>query len=338
MSPTVQVDIVLVQHLLNFWDSQGVDIHPVLGLLGVSEITPLPPWVAADKLHLAHEHVAGSTADPLLACRAGMYLARRDLPMAQLLRYAENLAQGLPAALRFAHRSVGLAKMHLQPGENCILLKAGTAEGDTLTPDECQLTMSALTLLCRYALGATFTEGDLILRLSCAEGYEDEIARELQIPVKYAEHCLLEISACAWQRLNPGHNTVKFATTLHELERKERKLNDHLALYSELQCIIEQCLLRRHVSQEDVAGQLGISVRNLQRRLKALGTTYQILLDESRQNLAMKLIRDEATPLYEIAYMVGYAEPSAFYKAFKRWTGSTPGDYRQAHKTETSGA
>ena len=86
--------------------------------------------------------------------------------------------------------------------------------------------------------------------------------------------------------------------------------------------------MRRHVAQEDVAGQLGISVRNLQRRLKALGTTYQVLLDESRQILAMRLIEDYAIPLYEIAYMVGYAEPSAFYKAFKRWTGSTPGDYR----------
>ena len=85
-----------------------------------------------------------------------------------------------------------------------------------------------------------------------------------------------------------------------------------------------------------IRDRLGISVRNLQRRLKALGTTYQNLLDEGRQALAMKVIREGDMPLYEVAYLVGYTEPSAFYKAFKRWTGSTPGDYRQAYQERLS--
>ena len=334
MGPTVQVDIVLVQHLLNFWDSQGIDIVPVLALLGIAESSPLPPWIAADKLHLAHKLVADTSDDPLLACLAGMYLARRDLPMAQLLRHAENLAQGLPAALRFVHRSIGLARVRVQPVENGYALCATTADGGELTPNECQQTMSALAVMCRYALGASFQQGDIVVRLCCAEGYENELSAQLQMPVSYSDHCQINISDSAWLRSNPAHQALLFANTLRELERKERKLNEHLALYSELQDIIQSCLLRRHVSQENVAGQLGISVRNLQRRLKALGTTYQVLLDESRQSLAMKLIRDEAIPLYEIAYMVGYAEPSAFYKAFKRWTGATPGDYRQTWHLE----
>src|SRR5690606_5551943 len=96
------------------------------------------------------------------------------------------------------------------------------------------------------------------------------------------------------------------------------------------QQIVQECLERRVITQEAVADQVGLSVRNLQRRLKTLGTTYQNLLDESRQALAMRLVESSDTPLYEIAFMVGYAEPSAFYKAFRRWTGSTPGEYRQA--------
>ena len=84
------------------------------------------------------------------------------------------------------------------------------------------------------------------------------------------------------------------------------------------------------MSQDHVASQLGISVRNLQRRLRPLGTTYQQLLDEARQELAIKLIAEGDQPLYEIAYLVGYTEPSAFYKAFRRWTGMTPGEFRQS--------
>ena len=328
MGPTVQVDIVLVQHLLNFWDSQGADIAPVLMLLGISGSGPLPPWVAADKLREAQNRVEQEFAGTLLAARSGRYLAERDLPMARLMRQAENLAQGIPAALRFSHRSIGLARVYIDSADDCVLLRAGTADGGCLTSSECQQAMSAMALLCRDALGNSYRQGDICVRFSCSDGKHDALTRLLEVPVTAGERCQVEISSGAWVRINPNHHTHSFTNTLRELELKEKKLNEHLTLYTELREIIEKCLLRRHVSQEDVAGQLGISVRNLQRRLKALGTTYQILLDESRQVLAMKLIQDHAIPLYEIAYMVGYAEPSAFYKAFKRWTGATPGDYR----------
>jgi len=328
MGPTVQVDIVLVQHLLNFWDGQGVDIGPVLVLLGISGAGPLPPWVPADKLREAQNRVVQQFSGSLLSARAGKYLAERNLPMGQLMSHAESLARGVPAALRFSHRSVGLATLSIESAEQCVLLRAATADGGCLTSCECQQTLSAVALLCRQALGSAYCHEDVVLHFSCADGKESELQSLLDLPVKVSERCQIEIGTEAWFRLNPNHHTHAFTNVLRELELKEKKLNEHLALYTELKEIIEKCLLRRHVSQEDVAGQLGISVRNLQRRLKALGTTYQILLDESRQDLAMKLIQDHTIPLYEIAYMVGYAEPSAFYKAFKRWTGSTPGEYR----------
>jgi AraC-like DNA-binding protein len=88
-------------------------------------------------------------------------------------------------------------------------------------------------------------------------------------------------------------------------------------------------LLSGDGQQEVVAEKLGISVRNLQRRLKEVGTSYQAILDDCREALALRLIENEALALYEVAYKVGFNEPSAFYKAFKRWTGKRPGDYRQ---------
>lgn len=338
MGPTVQVDIVLVQHLLNFWDAQGISITPILTALCISEAGPLPPWISADKLRNAQDSVCRLTDDALIAVKAGLYLAQRDVPMAQLLKYSENIAQGLPAALRYVHRSAGLATLRIEPADDQIHLLPLATGGGTLTAYECMQTMAVTTALCCESLGRSLQDGDLRLRFSCVPGYEAEVSALLGIPVVADSQCYLEISADAWQRVNDQHQPALFTNTLRELERREKKLREHLQLYSELQGIIEECLLRRHVSQEDVAGQLGISVRNLQRRLKALGTTYQILLDECRQNLAMKLISDETIPLYEIAYMVGYAEPSAFYKAFRRWTGSTPGDYRLAQSGELSDA
>ncbi|MBN2387180.1 MAG: AraC family transcriptional regulator [Anaerolineales bacterium] len=73
-----------------------------------------------------------------------------------------------------------------------------------------------------------------------------------------------------------------------------------------------------------VAAELAIGPRQLQNRLKAEGTTYQVLLDRVRKELALRYLREPGTSLSEIAFLLGYSDQSAFNHAFKRWTGLTP--------------
>lgn len=77
----------------------------------------------------------------------------------------------------------------------------------------------------------------------------------------------------------------------------------------------------------DIAATLNMSVRTLQRRLKAEGTNFQDLLDHVRQDFA-KYYLTHQFQIKEIAYMLGYNEPNAFTRSFKRWTGMTPGEYQ----------
>ncbi|YAF97586.1 MAG: AraC family transcriptional regulator [Nodularia sp. CChRGM 3473] len=81
-------------------------------------------------------------------------------------------------------------------------------------------------------------------------------------------------------------------------------------------------------SIEAIAHSLAISVRQLQRELQAEGTSYQQLLDETRKELALKHLQNPHTPIHDIAFVLGFSEPSAFHRAFKRWTGQTPRNYR----------
>ncbi len=74
---------------------------------------------------------------------------------------------------------------------------------------------------------------------------------------------------------------------------------------------------------------LGMSTRNLQNKLKKEGTTYQKLLDQARKEIALAYLKNPDISMVEIALLLGYAEQSAFNHAFKRWTGSTPQQYRQ---------
>lgn len=80
------------------------------------------------------------------------------------------------------------------------------------------------------------------------------------------------------------------------------------------------------------AGMLKMSVRTLNRTLAAEGTSYRALLDQLRHELATRHLADSRTSIADVAFLLGFSELSAFYRAFKRWTGQTPADFRaQVH-------
>jgi AraC-like DNA-binding protein len=81
-----------------------------------------------------------------------------------------------------------------------------------------------------------------------------------------------------------------------------------------------------------VARQLGMSTRTLQRRLAAAGLSYQELLEETRREAAERCMTNSSLSIGEIAYLLGYSEPAAFHRAFKRWTGVTPQAFRERQR------
>lgn len=81
-----------------------------------------------------------------------------------------------------------------------------------------------------------------------------------------------------------------------------------------------------------IASRLGMSARSLQRQLRDEETTFEALLDDARRTLALDLVGAKKLSLGEIGYILGYSEPSAFHRAFKRWTDGTPGEYREGHR------
>lgn len=78
-----------------------------------------------------------------------------------------------------------------------------------------------------------------------------------------------------------------------------------------------------------IARELGVSTRTLQRRLREEGTTYAEVIDSLRAQMAPTLLRDGSLAVYEIAYLLGYSDPSAFFRAFRRWRGCSPAEYRE---------
>lgn len=81
-------------------------------------------------------------------------------------------------------------------------------------------------------------------------------------------------------------------------------------------------------SQVDIATMLGMSLRNLQRKLHEQGSNYKDILEQTRKKLALGYIEQPHLSLGEIGYLVGFSSVGNFNRAFKRWTCKTPGEYR----------
>ena len=94
------------------------------------------------------------------------------------------------------------------------------------------------------------------------------------------------------------------------------------------QCLAER-LPEQAVDLEALAGELALSPRTLQRRLRDSGLSFSRLVDETRQQLVLHHLRDPALELADVASLVGFSETGSLARAFRRWTGQSLGQYRR---------
>jgi AraC-like DNA-binding protein len=83
------------------------------------------------------------------------------------------------------------------------------------------------------------------------------------------------------------------------------------------------------VDEGDIAASINLSQRSLQRKLQQQGVSFTGLLDSSRRELGLQYVRDSQYSLNEVAYLLGFSEPGNFSRAFKRWYGKPPSQYRE---------
>lgn len=115
---------------------------------------------------------------------------------------------------------------------------------------------------------------------------------------------------------------------------ESRAVNMLMELRSQDRIAREICLLVKEMLEEgapsidDVAKRMNCSGRTLQRRLAERSLSYQMLLDYVRKDIAIELLCKTTLPITKIAVRTGFADDSTFHRAFRRWTGLSPGSYR----------
>jgi AraC-like DNA-binding protein len=87
-------------------------------------------------------------------------------------------------------------------------------------------------------------------------------------------------------------------------------------------------LHKGEANMDAVAGQMALSRQTLFRKLKVEGVTFEQVLDALRHRLALDYLHARKVSVNETAYLVGFSDPAAFSRAFKRWTGASPKAWR----------
>jgi AraC-like DNA-binding protein len=131
------------------------------------------------------------------------------------------------------------------------------------------------------------------------------------------------------------HHKIPSADALlhRHLEREANELHTlrQANIVSDTRRFLRTSLMNGHCTVYEIAKQLCLHERTLHRRLREEGTSYQLELDAVRGEIARQLLAGSAMPIVRIAVTLNYSSVSAFNRAFKRWTGSTPARWRNGN-------
>ena len=313
-------------------DARGVDGQAVAARAGI-DVTAFDdpdsrhPIAATTRLwHLAVE----ATHDPCFGLWASRFVSQTTFHALGFAVFASRtLREAFERFVRYGRLVSDAAEIELVDVGEHGRFRLVLPEGPGRPADEA--IDAILSLLARTASmlsGRGVTP--VAVRLERREPFPAEpFAKVFRAPVRFqARENVLEFAADDLDaRLPTGnaelarHNDEVIARHLARIERGRAS--------SRLRSWFTDQLPAGEPTEEAAARSLGMSLRNLQRRLQEEGTTYREALQEARREMARSYLDEGHASVTEIAFLLGFADTSSFSRAFRRWTGLSPRAYTQ---------
>ena len=189
------------------------------------------------------------------------------------------------------------------------------------------IAMAVLLDMCRMNAGAALRP--VAATLCRPKPQESEVyQRFFGCAVRFrAEEDAFVVSAQDADRPLPSANR-QLAAVFDTMLTEQLGRLDRSDVVSRCRAEVIQHLESGEMRQEDMAKRLHMSERTLQRRLAQADTNYLRLVDDTRKDLALRYIEDATRSITDVAFTLGFSQQSAFNRAFKRWTGVNPTEYR----------
>lgn len=328
----ITVSIRSVRPVIERLRGLGLDVGAVLAAAGIDPSAPDDaeariPHVAA--LALWHEAAARS-GDAAF----GIHVAEEIRPGAfdvldYAIRASATLGEGLERLVRY-HRilhDAAVVGLRVQ-ADSAWLEHVLPREMPVLPRQVAEFIVAAWLVVARQATALDFAPVEVTFRH--------------ESPADLAEHHRLFRAPIRFSR--PA-NGFRFARGLLDtplvksdaglcavLEQHARELLGRVPAVTALSQRVRHLIaagLSSGVSSDAIARKMHMSRRTLHRQLAGEGTSFRKLVDELRRELAVRYLAERRMAIAEIAFLLGFSEASAFHRAFRRWSGRTPAEYRE---------
>jgi AraC-like DNA-binding protein len=271
------------------------------------------------------------TGDPLLQLRAPATLpfgAYRVIDY--LVAASPTVGDGVREFARFFGLIADAVSMSVTRDQDEYRLYLRMADGGPVPPVYVDYVFSALVVRIRMRIRPDLQV--LRVELRQPQPLDGAVHREVfRAPVNFAAPAdRLCFTAEEWARPTESADAA-LARVLEEHARMLARRNPKpvLGFRAEVQKAIAAALPEGRGSVADIARALNVSARTLQRKLVETGTTFREISDSVRGQLAQEYLTDNSVSIAEVAFLLGFSDQSSFNRAFRGWTGESPGRWRR---------
>ncbi|HSW14738.1 MAG TPA: AraC family transcriptional regulator [Solimonas sp.] len=319
--------------LTDWLASRGHALGPVLAALDVPEaaLADADRRVSRLRFNAALERAIEQTGDPFVGLHAGERVRPAHYGVLGYLMMSCNTSRQIIESHQRWHQLVmqGVEVDYEETGELLRLRETQLPLPGLLTRPAGECHAASMLSFARWILGRQFRPVDMAFPYPQPPALE-EYQRIFQCRLEFDAPCFslaIHNGALDWPLPQADPELRQM------MEAKAARRATELGLepdpfMGQLRRILAAQLTQQLPDMDSVAAAMNISARTLQRRLGERQTHFKGLLDDTRRDLAIGYVRDLQLSLVEVAFLLGFSEQSAFSRAFRRWTGTTPGEYR----------
>ncbi|MET0343809.1 MAG: AraC family transcriptional regulator [Polyangiales bacterium] len=329
--PHSTISTAVVRALVDAVEEHGVARAAFLEAAGIdaSQVESIDARISGVEAYALCELAVEQTGDPAFALRWADVLYGRALgPLTQLVTHAPTLRDGLASYARFSSLISDYTMLELVEDNDTATLRC------RWLPSAPRMRRFVAEIIMAFFVRVA-RDFDRRVRPAqvCfayeAPAYRDAYARVFEGAERFAQ----PFTGIVFPRALIDHRASQQDPDVHDALRAlaERRLH-RLQRQTSYALRVRDVLMRgespHRADMATVAHALGMSVRSLHRRLTAEGASYQRLADETLAVLAKQYLHDPRRSIQEAAFDMGFSDVRSFHRAFKRWTGMTPGAYR----------
>ncbi len=277
-------------------------------------------------------HCADRTACPHFGLLVGKKSGLNSFGLVGLLaKNSPNVGSALRSLMRYMHLHVRGATTTLAVNSELAALEYQIYQTRALGNDQVGDGAVAVAFnLMRDLCGNDWEPVEVRFAHSAPEDLEP-FRRSFQTPLRFDDVQYAVVFSAAWLNLRlPDASSELRHLLQQEIDKLEVRQEDNFL--EQVRSLLRTTLVTGHSSADQVAELFSMNRRTLNRHLNALGTNFRAVADEIRFEIARQLLKDTSNEVAQIGSLLGYSNSSAFTRAFRRWSSTTPAAWRTAAK------